>query len=236
MRALCICSASVLFANMRALCICSASVLSAKAYITVQALARRCFYRGLFSAYVLVLICEMTGKVFTREELLAISDIVRDHPRLMVISDEVYKYMVYGCGDSSSSDSDSTTFSTTTATNGDITSTTTTTTVVQRGGALSPIQHVHFATLPGMWDRTVTISSAGKTFSVTGWQVGWVLGPRWLIQQVQTALPYMQFCAATPLQVRRYFGVYVHQYYTTAPYIVVMPSSLLFRHKNKLSC
>jgi kynurenine---oxoglutarate transaminase / cysteine-S-conjugate beta-lyase / glutamine---phenylpyruvate transaminase len=155
--------------------------------------------------------CAIAGKVFTREELLAISDIVRDHPRLMVISDEVYKYMVYGCGDSGNSSSDSTTntaaTSTTSATNGDA-STSTTTAAVQRGGALSPIQHVHFATLPGMWDRTVTISSAGKTFSVTGWQVGWVLGPRWLIQQVQTALPYMQFCAATPLQVRYYCAIY----------------------------
>ncbi len=41
-------------------------------------------------------------------------------------------------------------------------------------GAVEPLpalRHVHFATLPGMWDRTITISSAGKTFSVTGWQV-----------------------------------------------------------------
>lgn len=37
---------------------------------------------------------------------------------------------------------------------------------------LPALRHVHFATLPGMWDRTITISSAGKTFSVTGWQVG----------------------------------------------------------------
>ena len=59
---------------------------------------------------------------------------------------------------------------------------------------------MHIATLPGMWDRTVTISSAGKTFSVTGWQVGWVLGPRSVIQEIQIALPYMQFCAATPMQ------------------------------------
>lgn len=42
------------------------------------------------------------------------------------------------------------------------------------GGAIESLQalrHFHFATLPGMWDRTITISSAGKTFSVTGWQV-----------------------------------------------------------------
>ena len=50
-------------------------------------------------------------------------------------------------------------------------------------------QHIHFAALPGMWDRTLTISSAGKTFSATGWQVGWVVGPRRLVRDVQTLLP-----------------------------------------------
>nr|KAF6485152.1 hypothetical protein HJG63_007458 [Rousettus aegyptiacus] len=38
-------------------------------------------------------------------------------------------------------------------------------------------QHVSIASLPGMWERTLTIGSAGKAFSVTGWKVGWVLGP-----------------------------------------------------------
>ncbi|CAN0407846.1 unnamed protein product, partial [Hapterophycus canaliculatus] len=65
---------------------------------------------------------------------------------------------------------------------------------------LPALRHVHFATLPGMWDRTITISSAGKTFSVTGWQVGWLLGPKRVVQEIHTILPYMQFCAATPLQ------------------------------------
>jgi N-succinyldiaminopimelate aminotransferase len=41
------------------------------------------------------------------------------------------------------------------------------------GGA----EHLPVATLPGMWERTLTISSAGKTFSATGWKVGWVSGP-----------------------------------------------------------
>jgi hypothetical protein len=52
----------------------------------------------------------------------------------------------------------------------------------------------------GMWDRTITVSSAGKTFSVTGWQVGWAIGPANLIRDMQTLLPYVQFCAATPMQ------------------------------------
>ena len=60
--------------------------------------------------------------------------------------------------------------------------------------------HYHFARLPGMWDRTITISSCGKTFSVTGWQVGWMVGPEKFIKPVQELLPCVQFCAATIMQ------------------------------------
>jgi len=60
--------------------------------------------------------------------------------------------------------------------------------------------HVHFASLPGMFDRTLTLSSAGKTFSVTGWQIGWIVGPAHLVRDVHVALPFLQFCASTPMQ------------------------------------
>ena len=60
--------------------------------------------------------------------------------------------------------------------------------------------HVHFASLPGMWDRTITISSAGKTFSATGWQVGWSIGPKHLMAPIHQVLPYIQFCASTVIQ------------------------------------
>ena len=60
--------------------------------------------------------------------------------------------------------------------------------------------HCHFASLPGMFDRTLTLSSAGKTFSVTGWQVGWIVGPSRLLRDVHIALPFLQFCASTPMQ------------------------------------
>ena len=53
---------------------------------------------------------------------------------------------------------------------------------------------------PDMWDRTITISSAGKTFSVTGWQVGWLIGPERYVAPVQAMLPCVQFCAPTPIQ------------------------------------
>ncbi|XP_049630004.1 kynurenine--oxoglutarate transaminase 1 [Suncus etruscus] len=47
-------------------------------------------------------------------------------------------------------------------------------------------EHVSIASLPGMWERTVTIGSAGKTFSATGWKVGWALGPDRLLKHVRT--------------------------------------------------
>ena len=54
-------------------------------------------------------------------------------------------------------------------------------------------EHVPMATLPGLADRTLTISSAGKTFSVTGWKVGWVHGPaRWSRGAGGQAVPHLR--------------------------------------------
>ena len=103
-----------------------------------------------------------TGKVFSRGEMEAIAAVVARHPHLLVISDEVYKYIVHSGG-----------------------------------------EHIHFASLPGMFERTVTLSSAGKTFSITGWQNGWCIGPEQLIMPIQRLLPYVQFCAPTPMQQAR---------------------------------
>ncbi len=61
------------------------------------------------------------------------------------------------------------------------------------------VPHVPLATRPGMADRTVTISSTGKTFSYTGWKVGWAAGPAHLIAGVQRAHQFLTFCASTPL-------------------------------------
>lgn len=86
-----------------------------------------------------------TGKIFTRNEMEVIAESLDlAGPDCVVLSDEVYKYIVHSppqdefLGES----------------------------------PLCP-GHTHFASLPGMWDKTITISSAGKTFSATGWQVGW---------------------------------------------------------------
>uniref|UniRef100_A0A669EMU9 Kynurenine--oxoglutarate transaminase 3 n=1 Tax=Oreochromis niloticus TaxID=8128 RepID=A0A669EMU9_ORENI len=61
-------------------------------------------------------------------------------------------------------------------------------------------QHVKIATLPGMWDRTVTIGSAGKTFSVTGWKLGWSIGPEHLMKHLQTVMQNSLYTCPTPLQ------------------------------------
>ncbi len=60
--------------------------------------------------------------------------------------------------------------------------------------------HVPMATLPGMRERTLTLSSAGKTFSLTGWKVGWATGPASLIAASQAAHQFVTFATATPLQ------------------------------------
>ena len=57
------------------------------------------------------------------------------------------------------------------------------------------------ATLPGMYERTVTIGSAGKTFSVTGWKLGWSIGPHHLIKALCFVHQNCNFTCPTPLQV-----------------------------------
>ncbi len=61
-------------------------------------------------------------------------------------------------------------------------------------------RHTPIATLPGMGERTLTISSAGKTFSVTGWKVGWVHGPRELVAAVRAVKQFVTFVASGPFQ------------------------------------
>ncbi|MER5701339.1 pyridoxal phosphate-dependent aminotransferase [Micromonospora sp. NPDC002296] len=60
--------------------------------------------------------------------------------------------------------------------------------------------HVPLATLPGMRERTLRISSAGKTFSCTGWKVGWVSGPAPLVSAVLRVKQFLTFVNAAPLQ------------------------------------
>ncbi|MGH4023372.1 MAG: pyridoxal phosphate-dependent aminotransferase [Pseudonocardiaceae bacterium] len=60
--------------------------------------------------------------------------------------------------------------------------------------------HVPIATLPGMAQRTLSVSSAGKTFSVTGWKIGWVCGPAPLVAAVRAAKQFLTFVGGAPFQ------------------------------------
>ncbi|PRY56391.1 aminotransferase class I/II-fold pyridoxal phosphate-dependent enzyme [Glycomyces artemisiae] len=62
------------------------------------------------------------------------------------------------------------------------------------------LAHVPFASLPGMWERTVSIGSAGKTFSVTGWKIGWATGPADLVGRLKGVKQYLTFASGTPFQ------------------------------------
>jgi N-succinyldiaminopimelate aminotransferase len=61
-------------------------------------------------------------------------------------------------------------------------------------------EHVPPATLPGMAHRTLTISSVGKSFSVTGWKIGWCSGPEELVAATRTVKQFLTFAGGTPLQ------------------------------------
>jgi N-succinyldiaminopimelate aminotransferase len=99
-----------------------------------------------------------TGKVFTRDEMIAISELAIEHD-LIVVTDEVYEHLIF-----------------------------------------DSFEHVAMATLPGMRERTITISSGGKTFNTTGWKVGWVVGPPALVTAVRTAKQYLTYVHSGPFQ------------------------------------
>ena len=60
--------------------------------------------------------------------------------------------------------------------------------------------HVPIATLPGAWERTLTISSGGKTFSTTGWKIGWVTGPADLVDAVLAVKQFLTYVNGSPFQ------------------------------------
>jgi N-succinyldiaminopimelate aminotransferase len=64
----------------------------------------------------------------------------------------------------------------------------------------SGAEHVSLPTLPGMRERTLVVSSAGKTFNTTGWKIGWVCGPAPLVSAVRTAKQFLTFVNGGPFQ------------------------------------
>ncbi|HET9179664.1 MAG TPA: aminotransferase class I/II-fold pyridoxal phosphate-dependent enzyme [Terriglobia bacterium] len=99
-----------------------------------------------------------TGKVFSRNELENIAEIVRAS-NACVMTDEIYQHLVY-----------------------------------------DGYQHISLATLPGMRERTITINSLSKTYSVTGWRVGYAIAPPHLTQAIRKMHDFLTVGAAAPLQ------------------------------------
>lgn len=63
-----------------------------------------------------------------------------------------------------------------------------------------PSEHVYFATLPGMWNRTISCSSLSKTYSVTGWRVGYIIAPAEIMDTARKVHDFLTVGAAAPLQ------------------------------------
>jgi N-succinyldiaminopimelate aminotransferase len=99
-----------------------------------------------------------TGTVLNTAELAGVAEIAVRHD-LIVITDEVYEYLVY-----------------------------------------DGVAHLPLATFPGMAERTVTISSSGKTFNTTGWKIGWACGPAALIAAVRAAKQFLTYVGGAPFQ------------------------------------
>lgn len=98
------------------------------------------------------------GKVFTREELMAIGTLAVKHDAY-VVTDEVYEHLVY-----------------------------------------APYKHTYMSGLTGMFDHTITCNSLSKTFSITGWRLGYVIGPSPVIEAAKKVHDFLTVGAAAPLQ------------------------------------
>ncbi|MEO1336333.1 MAG: aminotransferase class I/II-fold pyridoxal phosphate-dependent enzyme, partial [Myxococcota bacterium] len=71
-------------------------------------------------------------------------------------------------------------------------------------------EYAPLASLPGMRERTLSLSSTGKTYSLTGWKIGWATGPRDMIAAAQAAHQFITFATATPLQHATAFALREH--------------------------
>ena len=118
---------------------------------------RRAFVQGA-KALVLCNPSNPSGKVFTREELLAIASLAEEFDAF-VLTDEVYEHIVY-----------------------------------------EPHRHVYFASLPGMFERTLSCSSLSKTYSMTGWRLGYVIASLAVINEARKVHDFLTVGAAAPLQ------------------------------------
>ncbi len=128
-----------------------------------------------------------SGKVFTRDELMAIAELCVRYDAYAV-TDEVYEHMVY-----------------------------------------APHVHVHMASLPGMAERTITCSSLSKTFSMTGWRLGYLIGPASVIESAKKVHDFLTVGAPAPLQEAATVGLSLPESY-------YRDLNALYTHKRDLFC
>lgn len=111
------------------------------------------------------------GKVFTKEELIAIGNLAIKYDAF-VVTDEVYEHIVY-----------------------------------------KPNVHVPMASLPGMFDHTITCNSLSKTYSITGWRLGYLIGPEEVIEAAKKVHDFLTVGAAAPLQEAAVAGLVLPESY-----------------------
>ena len=77
-----------------------------------------------------------------------------------------------------------------------------------------PNKHIYFASLPGMWERTISCSSLSKTYSITGWRLGYIIAPPEIIEVAKKVHDFLTVGAAAPLQEAAVTGLkFGEQYY-----------------------
>mgnify|MGYP002520739024 FL=1 len=77
-----------------------------------------------------------------------------------------------------------------------------------------PNRHIYFASLPGMWERTISCSSLSKTYSITGWRLGYIIAPPEIIEVAKKVHDFLTVGAAAPLQEAAVTGLkFGEQYY-----------------------
>ena len=111
------------------------------------------------------------GKVFTRDELMAIGSLALKYDAF-VVTDEVYEHIIY-----------------------------------------APNVHVSVASLPGMFEHTITCSSLSKTYSITGWRLGYLIGPENVIESAKKVHDFLTVGAAAPLQAAAVAGLTLPESY-----------------------
>ncbi|XP_053195411.1 kynurenine--oxoglutarate transaminase 1-like isoform X2 [Scomber japonicus] len=99
-------------------------------------------------------------------------------------------------------------------------------------------KHVKIASLPGMWERTITVGSAGKTFSATGWKVGWAISSGDIIKLLKAVHQSSVFDCATAAQeaVARGFEIEYELYGSPESYFQELPAMLHHKRKKLASC